>query len=127
VPVNQPLHILVVDDDGDVRDVLAAILEIRGYRVTAASGGASMRRILDAGGIDAVVLDALMPGEPSASLALRAKQLRLPVVMISGSDQALEIAQSHDLQLLEKPFRPAELAEALHRAFASGEFGQRGT
>jgi hypothetical protein len=45
--------------------------------------------------------------------------------MMSGSLERLEAAREHDLQLLAKPFRSSELANALDLAFASGEFGQR--
>jgi DNA-binding NtrC family response regulator len=119
------LHILVVDDDGDVREVLVDMLENRGYRVSAARGGVSMRDLLDTDGVDAVVLDVVMPGESGPSLALYARERRLPVVMISGSNEAMEFAEEHKLQLLHKPFRLAELYDAVDQAFASGNFGQR--
>jgi hypothetical protein len=54
---------------------------------------------------DAIVLDSIMPGEPSEKLALHVKALRLPVVMISGSMESMIFADEHGPQLLEKPFR----------------------
>jgi DNA-binding NtrC family response regulator len=120
------LQVLVVDDDRDVADVIARMLEARGYRCIIAAGGASMREALADDGFGAVILDALMPGEPSVTLAVRAKELRLPVVMISGSDEMMKFAQEHNLQLLQKPFRMTDLYAALDTALASGEFGQRG-
>jgi CheY-like chemotaxis protein len=64
-------HILVVHDDGDVRDVIVEILLDHGFAATAATGGVAMREVLAAGGppINAIVLDSLMPGEPSTALA----------------------------------------------------------
>ena len=119
-------HILVVDDDGDVRDVLVAMLEDHGHRVSSATDGKSMRDFLSRDDtVDAVILDALMPGEASSALALHAKDLRLPVVLISGSPEAIQFALENDLQLLEKPFRMPELFDALDSAIESGEFGQR--
>lgn len=93
------------------------------------NGGVAMRAILAPGGppINAVVLDSLMPGEPSFALARVAKMLRLPVVMISGSHECMTFAADHELQLLPKPFHAAELIQAIESAFASGEFGQRHT
>jgi two-component system OmpR family response regulator len=121
-------HILVIDDDGDVRDVLLEILQDREYRVSLAVGGRSMREFLRGDDpVDVVVLDAAMPGEASASLALYAKGLGLPVVMISGSPKMMQFAIEHDLQLLEKPFRGEELIAAIVEALASGEAGQRRT
>jgi two-component system, OmpR family, response regulator len=120
-------HILVVDDNGDVRDVIMLMLEASGFVATSASGGEVMRDILaaDVSHIDAIVLDSVMPGEASASLALHAKALRIPVVMISGSHDSMKFAKDHGLQLLCKPFGIAELVQAVEDAIGSGEFGQR--
>jgi two-component system OmpR family response regulator len=120
-------HVLVVDDNGDVRDVMMGMLQQSGFVATAATGGVAMRDILtaDASPIDVIVLDALMPGEPSAALALHAKALRIPLVMISGSPETMKFAADNGLQLLRKPFHMAEFIEAVETAIASGQFGQR--
>ena len=82
----QSKHILVVDDNGDVRDVIVDILQEHNFSVTAVSSGSMMRDFLETGDtVDCVILDALMPGEVSASLALHLKKHGIPVVMISGS------------------------------------------
>jgi FixJ family two-component response regulator len=65
------------------------------------------------------------PASQAAQLALHAKQMRLPVVMISGSPEAMKFAQENQFQLLHKPFRIADLLSAIEAAIASGEFGQR--
>src|SRR5207253_742984 len=69
------------------------MLSSTGFETTQADGDTAMREVLAGKGlaVDAIVLDCKMPGEPSAQLALHAKQLRLPVVMISGSSAANEI------------------------------------
>ena len=119
-------HILVIDDDGDVRDILVDILRDGGYRVSWAVDGRSMREFLQGGDrVDAVVLDATLPDEASNSLALHAKELGLPVVMISGSPDLIQFAAENGLQLLRKPFRGHELIEAIVQALGSGEPGQR--
>ena len=120
-------HILVVDDDGDVRDVVANMLTEGGFVTTAAPDGVAMRDLLAAQDtpFDAIVLDCLMPGEPSAALALYAKEMKLPVVMVSGSHEMMQFADEHGLQLLRKPFHMAELIEAVEAALASDQFGQR--
>ena len=101
------LHILVVDDDKDVLSVLVEILVQAEFAVTAADSGLAMRETLigDVPRVDVVVLDCDIPGEPSSQLALHAKSLRLPVVMISGSMEAMQFADENGLQLLHKPFR----------------------
>ena len=73
-----PKHILAVDDNEGVRDVIALMLEEGGYRVTVASDGLSMRETLQRDDpVDAIVLDALMPGEQSAALARHARDLNI--------------------------------------------------
>ena len=122
------LHVLVVDDDADVLTVLVEMLRVSGFIITAADTGIVMREILADKAllpIDALVLDSAMPGEPSAQLALHAKNLRLPVVMISGSPKAMKFAEENQFQLLPKPFRMADLVDAIGVAVISGEFGQR--
>jgi CheY-like chemotaxis protein len=75
-------HILVVDDNDDVRDVIADTLREYDYRVTAASDGSAMRDFLQTGDtVDCVVLDALMPGEASLSLMLHLKERNIPVIL----------------------------------------------
>ena len=119
-------HILVVEDDHDVRAIIVDMLQERGYRVDSAADGISMRDFLqEDDAVDAIVLDAAMPGESSTALALHARQLGLPVVMISGSPEMIQFAIENGLQLLEKPFQMQELVDALVQALGSKEFGQR--
>ena len=122
------LHILVVENDEGVREALIEMLHAAGFVTTQADGGSAMRDFLAGKGraVDAIVLDCKMPGEPSAQLALHAKQLRLPVVMISGSPEAMKFAEENPFQLLHKPFRITDLVGAIEAAIMSGEFGQRG-
>ena len=124
--MGQSKHILVVDDNGDVRDVIVAGLQIQNYRASSAPSGSVMRDFLETGDtVDCVILDALMPGEASASLALHLKERGISVMMISGSPDAMERAEEYNLQLLRKPFHAQELYDAVNTALASGEFGQR--
>jgi two-component system, OmpR family, response regulator len=119
--MGQPKHVLVVDDDGDVRDVIVALLEENNFRVSSAASGSLMRDFLQtADPVDCVVLDALMPGEAGISLALKLTEVGLPVVVISGSQEAMERAVEEDLQSLPKPFRAKELYDAINVAL-SGE------
>ena len=56
-------HILVVDDDREIRALLGDYLEKNGYRATAAGDGKTMRRALDHSRVDLIVLDLMLPGE----------------------------------------------------------------
>jgi CheY-like chemotaxis protein len=119
-------HILVVEDYDPVRELTAAVLEDRGYRVSTVVSGASMRQFVNADSeVDAIVLDVHTPGESGATLARYADELGLPVVMVSGNPDVIEFAAANDLQLLQKPYRTEDLYAALDKALGSGEFGQR--
>jgi two-component system OmpR family response regulator len=119
-------HILVVEDDANVRELIVDALTEQGYRVSQANGGVAMRTFIDGHDpVQAIVLDTTMRGEQGPSLALHAKSLGLPVVMISGAPAAMEFAQAHGLQLLWKPFKIHDLVAALDKAIASHSFGQR--
>jgi len=89
-------HILLVEDYDPVRELIANMLEDRSYRVSTVPAGASMRDFLRADDrVDAIVLNTVTPGENGASLARHAKDLGLPVVMISGSNDEISFAAEH--------------------------------
>lgn len=106
-------HILVVDDDREIRDLLARFLGRNGYRVTAARDGREMRRALADWKIDLVILDLMLPGEDGLSLCreLRTRS-QLPVVMLTilgeETDRILGLEMGAD-DYLAKPFNPREL------------------
>lgn len=120
-------HILVVEDNDDVRGTLGSMLVDAGFRVSSVDGGAAMRLFLEEELlIDLVIMDADMPGEKSASLAFFIGQLGLPMIMISGSPPEIESAHKKRLQLLEKPFGQERLLAAVSAALSAGaRAGQR--
>ena len=61
-------HILVVDDDREIRTLLSRFLAKEGFRITAAADGREMRKILAEWAIDLVVLDLMLPGEDGLAL-----------------------------------------------------------
>ena len=84
-----PKHILVVEDDSDVRQVIADQLEELGYRVSLADNGETMRAFLQTlDPIDLNVLDGVMPGEQSESLALHAAERKVRVGDDLGQSRA---------------------------------------
>lgn len=119
-------HILVVDDDDDVRSIIALMLAARGYRVSVAASAKVMRDILcDGDPVDAVVLDVVLRGERGFGLQLEATISGVPVVMISGNPEAMRLAADLHLPILPKPFRADELYKSLDKAIASGRREQR--
>ena len=75
-------HILVVDDDREIRDLLARFLRKHGFRVDSAADGQEMWRLLDGGRFDLIVLDLMLPGEDGLSLCRR---LRAQAATASGT------------------------------------------
>ena len=109
---NQP-HLLIVDDDREIRDSLSRYLTKNGYRVSAADGSVAMRRVLAAGAIDLVILDVMMPGEDGLTLCRYLRETtRLPIVMLTAvgeeTDRIIGLEMGAD-DYIVKPFNPREL------------------
>ena len=106
-------HILIVDDDAEIRSLLTRYLEKNGLRVTAVGDGRAMWRALDAGAFDLVVLDLMLPGDDGLTLCrtLRAKS-DMPVLMLTArgdeTDRIIGLEMGAD-DYLPKPFNPREL------------------
>ncbi len=112
--MNDAPHVLVVDDDRRIRDLLSTYLGNHGYRVTRAATAADARKALAGMSYDAMVLDVMMPGENGLSLAkgLRGDGMTVPVLMLSALSESRDringlSAGSDDY--LVKPFEPEEL------------------
>jgi two-component system OmpR family response regulator len=109
-------HILIVDDDHDIRDLLADYLKQFGYRTSTAADGRGMRQVLGAagqGGVDLIVLDLMLPGEDGLSLCreLRAHST-LPVIMLTARGEMVDRVLGLELgadDYVAKPFEPREL------------------
>ena len=88
--MENPDHILIVDDDRGIRELLAAYLEKNGMRVSLAANGRQMRAVLEQGEPDLIVLDLMMPGEDGLVLCreLRASKFRaVPVLMLTARSE----------------------------------------
>ena len=78
-------HILVVDDDKEIRALLSDFLQRSGYRVSIAQNGAAMMQMLGAARIDLVILDIMMPGEDGLSLCRRLRVAgTMPIIMLTA-------------------------------------------
>ncbi len=119
MPDMPPLRILLVDDEELVRAGTAEMLRELGHDVRDVAGGSQAMSELSAGlRVDLIVTDYMMPGMNGAMLAKRVAEhdAALPVLVITGyAGGDLNIG----LPQLIKPFRQAELAQALHRAIAT--------
>lgn len=110
---DKPEHLLVVDDDREIRELLADYLQRQGYRVSAAANGAEMRRALETDPADLVILDLMMPGEDGLTLCreLRARSA-LPIIMLTARGEPVDRIVGLEMgadDYLAKPFEPREL------------------
>lgn len=108
-------HLLIVDDDDRIRDLLKQYLTREGHSVTTASDAGAARKLFQTFSFDLAVLDIMMPGEDGLSLlkALRAKGNETPVMLLTARGQASDRIEGLRLgadDYLPKPFEPEELA-----------------
>jgi two-component system OmpR family response regulator len=108
-------HILIVDDDQGIRELLATYLEKNGMRVSVAANGRGMRDTLDYGVPDLIVLDLMLPGEDGLLLCreLRSGKFRsVPILMLTArseeADRIVGLEMGAD-DYLAKPFAVREL------------------
>jgi two-component system, OmpR family, response regulator len=111
--VESPPHILVVDDQRDIRDLLARYLAKHGFRASVAESADAARRVLRAANIDLIVLDIMMPGEDDLSLTRSVREsYDLPVILLTAmgeeTDRIVGLEVGAD-DYLPKPFNPREL------------------
>ena len=106
-------HILVIDDDKRLRDLIARYLTEQGYRVTSAVNAADARAKLAGITFDLLVLDVMMPGESGLELARSLRENSLvPILLLTAmgesSDRIAGLETGAD-DYLVKPFEPREL------------------
>ncbi len=115
-----PLHVLVVDDEPALREVLSQRLAAWGYRVTTAGDAPEAELMLDRGQPDVVVSDVVLPGLSGLDLLRRFKQrdASLPVILITAHanvDAAVEAMKAGATDFLTKPIDPPALRALLER------------
>ncbi|MBB4171053.1 response regulator [Rhizobium sp. BK538] len=108
-------HILIVDDDREIRELVSSYLQKNGLRVTAVADGRHMRSFLEANSVDLIILDVMMPGDDGLVLSreLRAgRHKAIPIVMLTARtdemDRIIGLEMGAD-DYLAKPFSAREL------------------
>ena len=111
--MNTPDHILVVDDDTEIRNLLHEYLQRQGYRVTAVADGKGLRSAVATSHPDLIILDLMLPGEDGLTLCrdLRAKS-EITIIMLTArgdeTDRIVGLELGAD-DYVAKPFSPREL------------------
>ncbi len=122
-------HLLIVEDDSEMRDLLRKVLEKEGYQISVAGDGREATASLSRHSFDLVVTDMLMPDDGGLELlrAIRESHPTLPVIIITafgdwGSySRALELGAA---AFISKPLKMAELTAAIQTALAGRGAGQ---
>lgn len=112
--LDRPPHLLLVDDDDRIRDLLKRYLTQAGARVSAASDAASARSLMASMEFDLLILDVTMPIEDGFSLAESVRRSsKVPIVLLTArgmpEDRIRGLSIGAD-DYVAKPFEPAELA-----------------
>lgn len=107
-------HLLVVDDDDRIRELLKEFLSRNGFRVTIAAHAGAARRLMELLDFDLIILDVMMPGEDGISLAksIAKTPTSTPILMLTargGSSDRIEGLSAGADDYLAKPFEPQEL------------------
>jgi len=115
------LHLLVVDDDNRIRDLLRKYLTRQGYRVSVASGASDARRLMKTLTFDLVILDVMMPEETGFEFtaALR-KSGNIPIILLTAKGEAQSRIEGLKLgadDYISKPFEPEELVLRIEAIF----------
>lgn len=124
---SNPLHhILVVEDDTSIRQLIAAMLKRSGYAVDAAKDGAAAWEALNADSYDLLITDNSMPKVTGVELLkkLRAARMELPVIMATGVLPEVEFARYPWLQpaaTLLKPYTAVEMLRTVKKVLREGD------
>jgi DNA-binding response OmpR family regulator len=113
----RPKHILVVDDDARIRQMLVRYFEEEGYKVLTAADGVAMRQQIAAATVDLVLLDVVLPGgQDGYSLAREIRsQSDLPIIMLTGRDDVTDRVVGLEIGADDYIAKPFHLREVLAR------------
>ena len=113
--------ILVVDDEAEVRDSMALLLQTLDYTVLEAQDAKSAIAVLEQDGkVDLLLTDMVLTGGVSGTQLARQALAAYPDLKILLTTGRPELVEGEDFAIIEKPFRMAELAEKIQEAMAAG-------
>ena len=109
-------HIVVCDDEADIRDTICEYLEGNGYTVTPADGGPALREFVATQHVDVVILDIRMPGEDGLSLArYLSEHSNVAIIMLTGSSEIIDRVIGLEIGADDDVAKPVDLRELLAR------------
>jgi two-component system, OmpR family, response regulator len=118
-------HILIIDDDRDIRASLAEYLRRHGFRASVAADGKQMDRALAAARVDLVVLDVMLPGEDGFSICRRLQDTpQIPIILLTAMTESTDRVVGLELgadDYVTKPFNPRELLARIRSVIRRSE------
>lgn len=115
-----PPHVLALDDDADIRNILTEYLAAQDMRVTAVASSPELFSVLESEVVDLILLDLRLPGENGLEIARRVREVsRVPIIMLTGRADEADRVMGLELvadDYITKPFRPRELVARLRAA-----------
>lgn len=123
--MTQPLHILCVDDEEDIQEVVKLCLEMAGgFTIDTCTGGADALAYLAHTRPDLILLDVMMPGMdgPATFAAIKARGMDMPVVFMTARVRGAEVSQYLDMGaagVIPKPFDPVSLANEVEQLWSA--------
>ncbi len=113
------VHIVVVDDEPDIRETVREYLSLHGFRVTAASGGVELRKILEESSVQLAILDIAMPGEDGLSLARYLREHhKTAIMMLTAAGEVVDRIIGLEMGADDYLAKPVDLRELLARVKA---------
>ncbi len=117
--MTNPAHILVVDDEPEIREMIQEYLELRGFRVTPLDGGEALRALLAEQEADLVLLDINMPGEDGLSLARFLRDdTTVGIIMLTAAGEVVDRVVGLEVGADDYLAKPVDLRELLARVKA---------
>src|SRR5205823_13504377 len=106
--MSERAHLLIVDDDREIRGLLAQYLEKHDFRTTAVADGKEMRRVMERSHVDLLVLDLMLPGEDGLTLCreLRSRS-QVPIIMLTARGE--DVVCFVGLEICEVDFLPSPI------------------
>lgn len=123
--MTRPLHILCVDDEEDIQDVVGLCLEMAGgFVIETCAGGAEALTHLMHAKPDMILLDVMMPGMdgPATFAAMKAKGIDIPVIFMTARVRGAEVSQYLEMGaagVIPKPFDPMSLANEVRQLWSA--------
>src|SRR5487761_289386 len=106
-------HLLIVDDDREIRSLLGQYLEKNDFRTTAVQDAREARRVMERAAIDLIVLDLMLPGEDGLTLCRELRtHSQVPIIMLTARGEDVDRIVGLEIgadDYLPKPFNPREL------------------